>query len=141
METKEEKPFVIARLKTDEEYIPSLLKIAKKHNIKAGFILNSIGMLKDIELGFFKGKGKYQSNKFKGPMEVTSVQGNFALMEDQLKTHFHINLADQKGQVHGGHLEKGTVHVTAEIVILKLDQTKMIRKIEEDTGLAGLNLG
>ncbi len=140
METKEEKPFIIARLKTDEDYIPSLLKIAKKHNIKAGFVLNSIGMLKDIELGFFKGKGKYQTNKFKGPMEVTSIQGNFALMDNQLKTHFHINLADRDGQVHGGHLEKGIVHVTAEIVILKLEDSKMTRKIEEDTGLAGLNI-
>lgn len=140
METKEERPFIIARLKTGEDYLDSLIKIAKKHQIKAGFILNSIGMLKDVELGFFKGKGKYQTNKFKGPMEVTSVQGNFALMESQLKTHLHINLSDQDGKVFGGHLEKGIVHVTAEILILRLDQTKMSRKIEEDTGLAGLNL-
>lgn len=140
MESKEKKSFIIARLKTGEDYLKSLIKIAQKHQIKAGFILNSIGMLKDIKLGFFKGKGKYQINRFKGPMEVTSVQGNFALMGNQLKTHLHINLADQEAKVHGGHLEKGIVHVTAEILILKLDQTKMTREVEEDTGLAGLNL-
>jgi len=140
MQTKEEGQYIIARLKSNEDYISSLLKIAKKHNIKAGFILNSIGMLKDIELGFFQGKGQYKSNKFKEPMEVTGVQGNFALLDNEQKTHLHINLADQDGKVYGGHLEKGTVWVTAEIVILRLEDTKMTRKIESDTGLAGLNL-
>jgi len=140
METKEEKPFIVARLKTGEDYHKSLVKIAQKYQLKAGFVLNSVGMMKDIELGFFQGKGKYRANKFAGPMEVTSIQGNFALMGKELKTHFHINLADQNGQVHGGHFTKGIVHVTAEVLILKLDQAKMTRKIEKDTGLGGLNL-
>jgi predicted DNA-binding protein with PD1-like motif len=37
-------------------------------------------------------------------------------------------------------LEKGTVSVTAEIVIVKLDQVKLTRKREEATGLDGLYL-
>jgi len=140
MQSKQEGKYIIARLESDDNYVESLHQIAKKHNIKAGFVLNSIGMLKDVELGFFQGKGKYKANKLKGPLEMTSVQGNFALMDKELKTHLHINLADSQGNVHGGHLEKGIVHVTAEIVILKLDKVKMIRKIEQVFGLAGLNL-
>ena len=141
MESKKENQFIIVRLKEDEDYISSLRKVAKKYNIKAGFILNSIGMLKDIELGFFQGKGEYKANKLAGPMEVTSVQGNLAMMGKELKHHLHINLANKDGKVFGGHLEKGTVAVTAEILILKLEKTKMLRSIEEETGLAGLRLG
>jgi uncharacterized protein len=140
MEFKEEGFFIVVRLKEDENYISSLRKVAQECDIKAGFVLNSVGMLKDIELGFFQGKGKYKANKFTGPMEVTSVQGNFAMMDQELKHHLHINLADKDGRVFGGHLEKGTVAVTAEIVILKLEKIKMLRSIEEMTGLAGLRL-
>jgi hypothetical protein len=139
MQSKEEGKYIVARLEDGEDYVESLRKIAKKHDIKSGFLLNSIGMLRDVELGFFKGKGEYKKNKFEGPMECVSVQGNFATQEGELKTHFHVALADQESGAHAGHLEKGTVNVTAEIVIVKLDQAKLTRK-KEDTGLDGLYL-
>jgi len=140
MQSKQEGQYVIARLKSGDNYIEFLHAIAKEHDIKAGFILSSIGMLKDVELGFFLGNGKYKINKFKEPVEVTSVQGNFAMMDNELKTHLHITLSDEDGKAYGGHLDKGIVWVTADILILKLDKIKMTRKMEEDTGLAGLNL-
>jgi len=140
MQSKEEGQFVIARLSEGDNYVKSLHKLAEKHKIKSGFILNSIGMLRDIELGYFKGKGKYKKNSFKGPMECVSVQGNFAMMDGELKTHIHVVLADQNSKSYAGHLDKGTVGVTAEIVIIRLDDIEMVRKIEESTGLAGLNL-
>jgi uncharacterized protein len=140
MQSKVEGKFVVARLKEGEDYLESLEKIAQKHNITSGVILNSIGMFSDVELGFFKGKGKYQINKFEGPLECVSVQGNISTMDNELKTHIHVTLSNEKSKAFAGHLEQATVAVTAEILILKLDQVDLTRSIEEETGLAGLNL-
>ncbi len=140
MQSKVEGKFVTARFKEGDDYTKSLHKLARKHDIKSGFILNSIGMLRDIELGYFKGKGEYKKNEFEGPMECVSVQGNFAIMDGELKTHLHVTLADENSRAYAGHLDKGIVAVTAEIVIIRLDQVNFTRSIEEETGLAGLNI-
>jgi len=141
MRIKKEKNLIVARLETGENYLNSLLKIAQKEKISSGIILNSIGMLKNVELAYFQGKGKYKRNRFKDPMEVTATQGNIGKTENgKYKLHVHTTLADESGYAYAGHLEKGTVWVTAEILILKLDKVKFIRKLENETGLYGLNL-
>lgn len=140
MQSKEEGKFVLARLEEGDDYQKSLQKIAKKHKISSGVIVNSIGMLKDVKLGFFKGKGEYKLNEFEGPLECVSTQGNFATMDGEIKTHIHVTLANENSQALAGHLEQATVAVTAEITILKLNQVELIRSIEEETGLAGLRV-
>lgn len=140
--TSFEKNFVTARLKSGDNYIESLLEVAKKKKITSSFILNSIGMLKDVELAFFEGKGQYKINKLEGPLEVTSVQGNIGTTKDgELKTHIHITLSDKDGKAFGGHLQRGTVWVTAEILLLKLGKIELKRELEKDTGLFGLFFG
>ena len=51
----------------------------------------------------------------------------------------HAVLGDENKQVVGGHLFKGIVEVTNEIVLLKTD-IKIKRKTEEKTGLQGMFL-
>jgi hypothetical protein len=48
-------------------------------------------------------------------MELLSTQGNLAPGPDGPFTHIHVVLSDDDKVVHGGHLFRATVSITAEI--------------------------
>jgi len=67
------------------------------------------------------------------------MQGNIGRDEDnEIVVHLHLSLADKSNSVIGGHLIKGEVQYTNEIVVIKLDQVKLKRKLEESSGLKGI---
>ena len=49
--------------------------------------------------------------------------------------HIHISLSDDKGNVIGGHLEKGClINTTCEVVLGILEEYSSIREFDENTG-------
>ena len=54
---KEENGFVALKLDHDEDFYECLNKAIVDFNIKSGYILMGIGMLKDSEIGFFDARG------------------------------------------------------------------------------------
>jgi predicted DNA-binding protein with PD1-like motif len=67
-------------------------------------------------------------------MEVVSLVGDISMYKDEYKVHAHVVLADEKGAAYGGHLIKGTVHPTLEII---LDESPLYlkREMDENSGL------
>jgi predicted DNA-binding protein with PD1-like motif len=52
-----------------------------------------------------------------GLFEMTSLIGNIVEKDNEPVIHAHINIADTKRNVYGGHLIKAIVWTTAEIII------------------------
>jgi predicted DNA-binding protein with PD1-like motif len=141
MRSESEKNIVLAKLEHGEDFFAALRKVVDKHGIRSGVILNGIGMLRDFKLGYFPGKGDYDETVYKEPHELTSMSGNIATKDGDIVFHVHVNVADGKNRVYGGHLFSATVNVVNEISILKLDDIKLSRRISEKTGLAELDIG
>lgn len=139
MQTKEKDNLIFIRLFPDEKVFEALEEVCKKHNVETAVVLSGIGQLKDFELGYFKEKGDYAPEQFAKPHELLSLEGNVSKQEEGYNFHLHAVLGDEKKQVVGGHLIKGMVEVTGEIVLLKTDM-EFKRKVEETTGLKGMFL-
>ena len=139
MISKAEERRVLVRFEDGDDLFVELGKAIKEHDIPSGIILCSIGMLRDVSLGFFQGKQKgYRDHALKGPLELVSMQGNIGTMNGKPVFHMHVCLADSDRKTFGGHLKKATVHVTGEMFIAKLDCIHIVRQKEEKTGLNGL---
>ncbi len=123
---------LMVRLKDGEELISSL----KELSLNSGVLLNGVGMLRDLELGYWNGLS-YEVKRIAEPVELLSLQGNFARKDEERIVHCHAAVAQHGGATLGGHVIKATVHNTAEIFIHKLAGITLERKMEE-TGLPGL---
>ncbi|MCD6136536.1 DUF296 domain-containing protein [Candidatus Bipolaricaulota bacterium] len=123
---------VMVRLMDGEELISSLATLS----LDSAVLLNGVGMLRDLEIGYWNGKS-YDVQKISEPVELLSLQGNFARKGDERIIHCHTTIAKRGAAAFGGHILKATVNNTAEIYIRKLSGIVLERKMEE-TGLAGL---
>ncbi|MCX6791001.1 MAG: DNA-binding protein [Candidatus Gribaldobacteria bacterium] len=137
MESREQDNLIMARFFPEDDVLGGLKELALKYQIKAGVILSGIGQVKDVELGFFKAKGDYAPQTFKGNYELLSLSGNILEQLGKYEFHLHSVLGDAEKKVIGGHLLKAQVSVTLEVALLKTNLTVQ-RVVEESTGLAGM---
>lgn len=139
MRTKEKDNLIVIRLFPDEDVYEKLKEACVKHNVETAIVLSGLGQLKQFQLGYFKEKGHYTLEEFQEPYELLSLTGNISRQGEEYAFHLHAVLGDEKKAVVGGHLSKGKVSVTNEIVLLKTD-LKIKRKLEKYTGLKGMFL-
>ncbi len=104
--------------------------------VESALVVGGIGMLREIELGYWNGE-RYEKHRFEPPVELVSVQGNIARFGDERIVHAHACVAKRDGSTLGGHLFAGTVHNTAEIAFV-LPRGIALERREEETGLTGL---
>jgi hypothetical protein len=126
---------VVVRLMDGEDLLESLEKLS----LDCAVLVNAVGMLRDLELGYWNGSS-YDKQDIMEPVELLALQGNFARKEDELIIHCHATVARHGAAAFGGHVLKATVNNTAEIYIRKLSGIRLQRKVEE-TGLTGLYPG
>jgi len=139
MQTKEKAGLVFIRLFPDEDIYHALNEACQKHAVETAVVLCGVGQLKQFELGYFKKKGDYRPQQFEKPHELLSLVGNISNQEGKYNFHLHVVLGSEEKEVVGGHLFKGRVETTNEIVLLKTD-LKIKRKLEESSGLQGMFL-
>jgi predicted DNA-binding protein with PD1-like motif len=141
MQSVQENNIIIARFFPGEDLFQSLGEVCKKHNIKTAAIVSALGQLKEFKLGYFDGE-KYEYQEFKNTYELLSISGIISWSETEkvYKFHMHSVLSDESKRSIGGHLFKGVVEGTNEIVLLKTG-IKTIREKDENTGLQGLSFG
>ena len=140
MQAKEKDGLIAVRLFPNEDLFDSLSKACKQINVQSAVIVSGIGQFKDISLGYFRKKGDYSPEEFPEPYEIISLTGNVGLQDGgEYAFHMHVTMGDEGKKVLGGHLLKATVAITGEIFLLKSD-IKIVRKVEEETGLKGMFL-
>ena len=123
----------IEKLNYGKDLISEIERVCEKRKIKSGWF-NAIGALKDVTYGFYDQKLKeYNEFLYENPCEITSCIGNISILEDKIFIHAHINFADEKGNVKGGHFHKGEIFA-AEVAIFDYEKT-LKRKFDKITGL------
>ena len=136
MQGKEEKGgFIVLKLAHGEDLFECLNKAIKKFKIKSGFVVLGLGMLAEVEIGYFSYKTKkYSWKKLKEPHELVALHGSISTKGETV-IHLHCALANAKHQLVGGHLKSAKVCVINEILLKKLDDVVLGRKLNTETGL------
>lgn len=137
MEYRVSSDLIIVRLHQNDDLFESLEEICLKTDLKVGVIVSGIGMLKQAELAYYVSSGRYSPVLFPEPMELVSLTGSLIVEGDDCHIHLHAVLSRENKETVGGHLSRGKVNVTAEIVILKSDAPAR-RVLDETTGLMAL---
>jgi predicted DNA-binding protein with PD1-like motif len=117
-----------------DEVISTLTNFAREHNLKASQF-TAIGALQEAELKYFNWDTKeYKDIKVNEQVEVLTLAGDIALKEGKQSVHAHIVLGKSDGNAIGGHLAKGIVRPTLE-VILNETPSYLKKKFDEQTKL------
>lgn len=118
----------IFRLTKGMDLKKSIVEYCKENNIKAGIIGACVGCCYEIYFRLAGGKDFYHKI---GDHEIVSMTGTIS----ENGVHIHVSFADIEGNVVGGHLSEGCfVNTTAEIAIIEVDNYKLTREFDEETG-------
>jgi predicted DNA-binding protein with PD1-like motif len=89
-----------------------------------------------VELAYFDIESKqYEKIPVHEQVEVLSLLGDVTLSESKPKVHLHAVLGRRDGSTRGGHLIKGLVRPTLEVVLTE-SPVHLRRKFDPEVGLA-----
>jgi predicted DNA-binding protein with PD1-like motif len=139
MKWKEFDSYIVVRLEKNEEILTALKETLQNTDIKGAFFYG-LGVGEKLELGYFDAKEKqYIRKTFDDEYEFTNLIGNASTVDGELMIHCHVTITDNDFRAYGGHLFKGFVPATLEIVVFPFP-TPLTRKEDEITGLRLLDL-
>ncbi len=119
----------VTRFKPDTDLKQEIIKFAQSENIKAGLVLTCVGSLRQACLRFANQAGGTHFNEC---FEVISLVGTITATEG---VHLHIGIANDKGQVLGGHLVDGNlIYTTVELAIAESSSLIFHRRIDARYG-------
>jgi predicted DNA-binding protein with PD1-like motif len=127
--------FVVV-LKAGDECMGCLRVFAAAQKIGAAQI-TAIGAFASADLAFFDWESKaYLPIEVHEQVEVASLIGDIACSPTgQPEVHIHAVLSDRRGAARAGHLQKGHVRPTLEIIVS--EAPTYLRKVhDEESGLA-----
>ena len=134
MEYKKFNNQYVIRIDKGEEICAKLKEVAQKENIKLAY-LTGIGAAGKVTAGVFDTKEKvFKGHTWEGDLEIVSIGGNINTMNGETYTHFHISVADEAGNVYGGHLTEAVISGTGEFVLTEIEGT-VDRKFDKEIGL------
>jgi predicted DNA-binding protein with PD1-like motif len=108
--------FAAIRLDEGEDFYPELKRLLVEAQITTAVLISATGMLKDAELGWFDGE-KYEIRPCHEPQEILALTGTVNLKDDgNIFIHVHGSLGDREHRAFGGHLIRGRVCQTCELV-------------------------
>ena len=124
---------------TGEEVVAGLTAFAKLNALKASQ-LTAIGAFEELNVGFFSlDRKEYNKILIREQVEVLSLLGDIALKDGEPKLHAHVVIGKADATAHGGHLLRGVVRPTLEVVLVE-SPAYLCRTPDPATGLALINL-
>lgn len=119
-----------------DEVAAGLTAFATEQSV-TGASLTAIGALREVTLGYWNPETReYERIEIGEQVEVVSLVGNIAMGPGgEPKLHAHVVVAMRDGSAHGGHLLRGIVRPTLEVVLTELP-AELHRRTDEATGLA-----
>ena len=127
---------LVVVLDDGEEAFSGLQEFARKENVSAAS-LTAIGAFSRATVGWFDFASKsYKEIAVDEQCEVLSAIGDVAVGDDgKASLHVHVVLGLSDGSTRGGHLLKGTVHPTLEVVLTETP-ARLRRRKRPDLGIA-----
>ncbi len=135
---RRDREFVL-RLDAGEELFDSLASLARSEQLRAGVIVEGIGMLSRARLGYWNGR-EYAPRELTTPHELVALHGSLAEADGAPSLHLHAALAGPDHTVVGGHLLDGRVGLLAEIYLVTFGGGRFGRPLDESRGLRTLDL-
>ena len=133
-----EKTWVIV-FDAGDEVIRDLTAFAQEQNLSASHF-TAIGALSEALLGHFNiEKRDYKKIPITEQVEVLSLIGDIVLQDGEPKIHAHVVLGKSDGSAWGGHLLRGSVRPTLEVILIE-SPAHLQRKTNADVGLALIDL-
>ncbi|MBS7009487.1 PPC domain-containing DNA-binding protein [Anaerostipes sp.] len=124
----------VIRLEKGEEIVAKMKELCEKENVKLAS-LSGIGAVNKVTAGLFKTKEKkYVSKTYEEDMEIVSLGGNVSCMNGETYLHFHISVANEAGEVRGGHLTEAYISATGELILTEIEGSAD-REYSEEIGL------
>ena len=118
-----------------DEPISELETFAREHGVGAASF-TAIGAFQEAVLGYFDRERKeYEEIPVREQVEVLSLLGDVAVEGDEPKIHAHAVLGKRSGEAVGGHLLRGSVWPTLELVLREAPAT-LRKRHDPETGLA-----
>jgi predicted DNA-binding protein with PD1-like motif len=122
-----------------DEPIGELERFAREHELTAASF-NGIGAFEEVVLGYFdRGRREYEEIALREQVEVLSLAGDVAVANGEPKAHAHVVLGKRDGTAHGGHLLRGRVWPTLEVVLTE-SPAELRKTHDPETGLALIDL-
>lgn len=122
------------RLSPGEDPKAALDTFANTNQLEAACVLTCVGSLRKAVLRF---ANQEQAVTLDGHFEIVSLSGVLSIHG----AHYHISIADGEGHTIGAHLMDGSeVYTTAEIVLAELDNLRLFRKFDPQTGYPELDI-
>ncbi|MCW5702207.1 MAG: DNA-binding protein [Bradyrhizobium sp.] len=127
---------LIVALDDGEEAFSALQEFARKEGVSAAS-LTAIGAFSRATVGWFDFASKsYKEIAVDEQCEVLSAIGDVAVGDDgKASLHIHVVLGLSDGSTRGGHLLKGTVHPTLEVVLTETP-ARLRRRKRPELGIA-----
>lgn len=130
----EEGRYLVIRFDIGEEILNSLKDFCATQKIFAASF-SGIGASSNAVLGFYNLSEKtYEFFDYNEHMEITGLNGNISVLDNDIVVHAHGNFAGPDRKVYGGHIKQVTVGLTAEITLVKFIG-KIERSFDETTHL------
>lgn len=118
-----------------EEAVQAVTRAVRQHGIAAAQV-TAVGALQSGELGYFDRQAReYTKIPVTGQVEVLSLLGDIAQRDGQPEPHLHAVLGRQDGSTVGGHLLRGEVWPTLEVIITEVPP-ELGKRYDPETGLA-----
>lgn len=134
MEYKKYQNFIALRLDKGDDIAACIYKVAENERIKFANV-SGIGATDNFTVGVFDiAKKEYEKFEFCGNHEINAITGNITEKDGKPYIHLHITATGNGGKVVGGHLIKGVISLTGEIIITVLGG-KITREFDENLGI------
>ncbi|CAH7241585.1 MULTISPECIES: PPC domain-containing DNA-binding protein [Vibrio] len=125
---------IATRLTRGQDLKLELQKLVAKHNVAAGSIASCVGCVSQINIRLANAN---HTKLIQAPFEIVSVMATLTPNHQ----HVHISLADENGDVIGGHLLEGTIiATTAELILHRYDTLTFSREHDDSTGYTELTI-
>jgi hypothetical protein len=125
---------------TGEEVVSALQKLTHDQKIEGG-TFSALGAFQRAVIAYWNWDTKeYEKIEIDEQVEVLSLLGNVARGEKgEPKVHAHVTLGRRSGDAVGGHLLKGHVRPTLEMVLTRASR-RLSRRHDPETRLQLLDL-
>lgn len=134
MKVKRTEDGFLVKLDAGDEIIASLKEIAANERIALASFAG-IGAVRDAILGYLDiDRKEYLKQQFGAEsLELLSLIGNIARMNDEPVIHCHVVVGDREMRTFGGHLFQARVSVTVEI-FMRVFEGEMSREFDARFG-------
>lgn len=126
---------VVIAVERGEEAVAAVNEVARRRGIRAAQV-TAVGGFQTAEVGYFDREARdYVPIPVSEQVEVLSLVGDIADVNGEPALHVHAVLGRRDGSTVGGHLRRGEVWPTLEVIVTEV-AVELAKRVDPETGVA-----